>query len=119
LKSHYPVEFMAALLSLEDNPDKIPYFLEECKRMSINIIPPNINLSDCEFSVNGKEIHFGLRAIKNIGDAAIRAIVDDRGKNGKFRNIFELCKRLDSMAVNKKALESLIASGAAGNRNSS
>jgi DNA polymerase-3 subunit alpha len=112
LKSHYPVEFMAALLSLEDNPDKIPYFLEECKRMSINIIPPNINLSDCEFSVNGKEIHFGLRAIKNIGDAAIRAIVDDRGKNGKFRNIFELCKRLDSMAVNKTALESLIASGA-------
>ncbi len=112
LKAHYPVEFMAALLSLEDNPDKVPYFLEECKRMNINIIPPGINQSDCEFSVSGIEIHFGLRAIKNIGEAAIKAIVDERNKNGKYKDIFELCKRLDSMAVNKTVLESLIASGA-------
>lgn len=112
LKAHYPVEFMAALLSLEDNPDKIPYFLEECKRMKIAIIPPNINLSNSEFSVNGKEIHFGLRAIKNIGEAAMKAIVDERTKNGPYKSIFDLCKRVDSMAVNKTVMESLIASGA-------
>lgn len=112
LKAHYPVEFMAALLSLEDNPDKIPYFLEECKRMKISIIPPNINRSDCEFSVCGKEIHFGLRAIKNVGEAAMRAIVADREKNGNYKTIYEFCKRMDSMAVNKTVLESLIAAGA-------
>lgn len=112
LKAHYPVEFMAALLSLEDNPDKIPYFLEECRRMKIKVIPPNINVSDSEFSVTGKEIHFGLRAIKNIGEAAMNSLVDERNKNGKFKNIFELCRRLDSMSVNKTALESLVASGA-------
>ncbi len=112
LKAHYPVEFMAALLSLEDNPDKVPYFLEECKRMNISIIPPSINLSNKEFSVNGKEIHFGLRAIKNLGDAAINALIEERKKNGIYKNIFELCKRLDSSAVNKTVLESLIASGA-------
>ena len=112
LKAHYPVEFMAALLSLEDNPDKVPYFLEECKRMKIKIIPPNVNLSDCEFSVSGKEIHFGLRAIKNIGEAAMRALVEDRIKNGVYKSIFELCKRLDALAINKTVLESLIASGA-------
>jgi DNA polymerase-3 subunit alpha len=112
LKAHYPVEFMAALLSLEDNPDKIPYFLEECRRMKIKVIPPNINVSESEFSVAGKEIHFGLRAIKNIGEAAMNSLVEERNKNGKFKNIFELCKRLDSMAVNKTTLESLISSGA-------
>lgn len=112
LKAHYPVEFMAALLSLEDNPDKVPYFLEECKRMKIKIIPPNVNQSDCEFSVAGKEIIFGLRAIKNIGEAAMRSLVEERDKNGKFQHIFELCKRLDALAINKTVLESLIASGA-------
>ena len=112
LKAHYSVEFMAALLSLEDNPDKVPYFLEECKRMKISIIPPSVNDSDSEFSVSGKEIHFGLRAIKNLGESAIRAIVEERDKNGSFNNIYEFCKRLDSMAVNKTVLESLIASGA-------
>jgi DNA polymerase-3 subunit alpha len=103
---------MAALLSLEDTPDKVPYFLEECKRMKISIIPPNINISDCEFSVSGKEIHFGLRAIKNVGDSAIKAIVADREKNGKYKTIFEFSNRLDSMSVNKSVLESLIACGA-------
>jgi DNA polymerase-3 subunit alpha len=112
LKAHYPVEFMAALLSLEDNPDKIPYFLEECKRMKICIIPPNINRSDCEFSVCDKEIHFGLRAIKNVGEAAMRAIVADREKFGMYKTIFEFCNRSDSSAVNKTVLESLIAAGA-------
>lgn len=112
LKSHYRVEFMAALLSLEGNPEKIPYFLEECRRMAITIIPPNINRSDCEFSVHDKEILFGLRALKNVGEAAMRSIVEDREANGTYQTIFDFCKRLDSMAVNKTVLESLITSGA-------
>jgi len=112
LKAHYPVEFMAALLSLEDNPDKVQYFLEECKRMKINILSPNVNSSDCEFCVSGKDIHFGLRAIKNVGETAIKAIVEERTKQGQYNDIFEFCQRLDSNAVNKTVLESLIAAGA-------
>lgn len=112
LKAHYPVEFMAALLSLEDNSDKIPYFLDECRRMGIDIVPPNVNTSDCEFTVKNNQIYFGLRAIKNVGEAAIKAIVSEREKNGEYKTIVEFCKRLDSFAVNKSVLESLIASGA-------
>jgi len=112
LKAHYPVEFMAALLSLEDNPDKIPYFMEACKRMGIKVIPPNVNRSECEFSVHGNEILFGLRAIKNVGEAAMNAIAQEREQNGVYKNLFEFCRRSDSLAVNKTILESLIAAGA-------
>jgi DNA polymerase-3 subunit alpha len=112
LKAHYPVEFMAALLSLEDDPVKIPVKIEVCKSMGIKILPPNINKSEREFSVHGKEVLFGLKAIKNLGEAAINAIVEERQKNGPFTNIYNFCSRLDSTAVNKTVLESLIASGA-------
>lgn len=112
LKAHYPVEFMAALLSLEDDPSAIPVKIEVCKNMGINIIPPNINRSDAEFSVHGKEVLFGLRAIKNLGEAAMRAIIEDRLENGAYTNIFSFSSRLDSSAVNKTVMESLIASGA-------
>ncbi|HPF08501.1 MAG: DNA polymerase III subunit alpha [Candidatus Cloacimonadaceae bacterium] len=112
LKAHYPVEFMAALLSLEDDPSAIPTKIEVCKAMGIHIIPPNINRSEAEFSVHGKEVLFGLRAIKNLGEAAMRAIIEDRQENGAYSSIFNFCSRLDSSAVNKTVLESLIASGA-------
>lgn len=112
LKAHYPVEFMAALLSLEDNPSDIPIKIEVCKNMGINIIPPNINRSDAEFSVHGRDVLFGLRAIKNLGEAAMRAIIEDREQNGIYNNIFNFCSRLDSSSVNKTVLESLIAAGA-------
>ncbi|MBW6513562.1 MAG: DNA polymerase III subunit alpha [Candidatus Syntrophosphaera sp.] len=111
LKAHYPVEFMAALLSLEDDPAAVPVKIEVCKSMGIKILPPNINRSDKEFSVRGKEVRFGLKAIKNLGEAAINAIVEDRVKNGTYGNIFNFCSRLDSSAINKTVLESLIASG--------
>lgn len=111
LKAHYPVEFMAALLSLEDDSTKIPIKIEVCKTMDIKILPPNINRSDKEFSVRGKEVMFGLKAIKNLGEAAIAAIVEDRNQNGPYSSIFSFCGRLDSSAVNKTVLESLIASG--------
>jgi len=112
LKAYYPVEFMAALLSLEDDPSAIPGKIEVCKAMGIKIIPPNINRSESEFSVHGKEVLFGLRAIKNLGEAAMAAIIEDRMENGAYNNIFSFCSRLDSSAVNKTVLESLIASGA-------
>ncbi len=112
LKAHYPVEFMAALLSLEDVPADVPGLIDVCKSMGIKIQPPNINRSEAEFSVHGKEVLFGLRAIKNLGEAAMRAIIEDREANGGYNSIFHFCSRLDSSAVNKTVLESLIASGA-------
>ena len=112
LKSHYPVEFMAALLSLEDNPNKIPYFVDECKVMGIEVIPPNINQSQNEFVVHGKKILFGLHAIKNVGSAAINAMIKDRNEAGEYKTIFDFCSRSDTMCVNKSVLESLIGSGA-------
>ncbi|MDY0151641.1 MAG: DNA polymerase III subunit alpha, partial [Candidatus Cloacimonas sp.] len=112
LKACFPVEFMAALLSLEDDPSAIPNKIEVCKNMGIKIIPPNLNRSESEFSVHGKEVLFGLRAIKNLGDSAMRAIIEDRQTSGLYTNIFSFCSRLDSSAVNKTVLESLIASGA-------
>ena len=112
LKAHYPVEFMAALLSLENDPAKIPYFIETCKCMGIEVIPPNINKSECEFSVHGNKILFGLKAIKNVGTAAINSLIDVRVKNGEFKNLFDLAAKVDTMAFNKTVFESLIASGA-------
>lgn len=112
LKAHYPVEFMAALLSLEDNPADVPIKIEVCKNMGINIIPPNINRSNAEFSVHDRDVLFGLRAIKNLGESAMKAIIEDRESNGTYGNIFNFCSRLDSSSVNKTVLESLIASGA-------
>ena len=112
LKAHHPVEFMAALLSLEDVPADVPGLIDVCKSMGINIIPPNINRSEAEFAVHGKEVLFGLRALKNLGEAAMRAIIEDRQVNGAYSNIFQFCSRVDSSAVNKTVLESLVASGA-------
>lgn len=112
LKAHFPVEFMAALLSLEDNPSKIPYFVDECKVMGIEVVPPNINKSQNEFMVQGKKILFGLRAIKNVGSAAINAMIKDRNESGEYESIFDFCSRSDTMCVNKTVLESLIGSGA-------
>ena len=112
LKAYYPVEFMAALLSLEDVPADVPGLIDVCKNMGIKIIPPNINRSEAEFAVHGKEVLFGLRALKNLGEAAMRAIIEDRQQNGVYTNIFQFCSRLDSSAVNKTVLESLVASGA-------
>ncbi|HNX01200.1 MAG TPA: DNA polymerase III subunit alpha [Candidatus Cloacimonadota bacterium] len=112
LKSHYPVEFMAAVLSLEDDPVKIPYFMDECRNMGINVIPPDINKSRDEFSVHGDSILFGLRGVKNIGESAIQALLEERDQHGNYQNIYDLCTRVDPMAVNKTVLESLIAAGA-------
>ncbi|MDO9577772.1 MAG: DNA polymerase III subunit alpha [Candidatus Cloacimonadales bacterium] len=112
LKAHYPVEFMAALLSLEENPTKIPNFINECRSMGIEVIQPSINKSKCNFAVQGNNILFGLQAIKNVGSVAITSLVTDRLKNGEYSSIFDFCSRADSMVVNKAVVESLICAGA-------
>jgi DNA polymerase-3 subunit alpha len=112
LKAHFPVEFMASILSLEEDPAKIPYFIEECKAMNIEVLPPDINKSESEFTVTDTKIQFGMKGIKNVGGAAINAILVNRAREGRFNSMFDLSKRLDSTAVNKTTLESLIMSGA-------
>ncbi len=111
LKAHYPVEFMASILSEEKDPAKIPYFIEECSKMNIEVLPPDINHSNEEFTVHGNKIQFGLLGIKNVGKSAIKEIIDNRITAGDFTSLFDLSKRLNSTAVNKTTLESLICSG--------
>ena len=115
LKAHYPAYFMSALLTSEkNNTDNIAKYIEECNRINITVLPPDINDSFHDFSVAEKDgkkvIRFGFSAIKNVGDAAIENIIDVR-EDSKFKNIFDFLERVDSRKVNKKVLESLIKSG--------
>jgi DNA polymerase III subunit alpha len=112
VKAHYPVEFMAANLSLENDPDKIPIFLEVCRRMNITVFPPRINRSMEEFTVVDDRILFGLRAIKNVGSSAIGAMLRERETNGAYKSFYDFCVRVDAMTVNKAVVESLICAGA-------
>jgi DNA polymerase-3 subunit alpha len=112
LKAHYPVEFMAASLSADmDNTAKVVIFINECKEMGINILPPDINESTRVFKVTGNSIRFGLEAVKGVGSSAIDAIVEVR-KEGNFDSFSDFCTRADSRRVNKKVIESLIKAGA-------
>lgn len=113
LKAHYPVEFMAALLTSEaQNPDKIVKYIGECNDMNIKILSPDINESFRDFTVVGGQIRFGLAAVKNVGDAAIDAIITERENRGRFKNLFDFCKRVDLRRVNRRVIESLIKCGA-------
>jgi DNA polymerase III subunit alpha len=113
LKAHYPLEFMAALLTSEvQNADKILRYIAECREMEIKILPPDINESDKNFTVVGNQIRFGLAAVKNVGDAAIDAIMMERGEKGKFKSLFDFCYRVDLRKVNRRVIESLIKCGA-------
>jgi len=113
LKAHYPVEFMAALLTSEvQNPDKIVKYIGECRDMGIEILPPDINESHRDFTVLRGKIRFGLAAVKNVGEAAIEAIVTERENCGKFKDLFDFCKRVDLRKVNRRVIESLIKCGA-------
>lgn len=113
LKAYYPVEFMAATLTSEMGDTKrVVVLIEECKRMGIEILPPDVNESIVEFMPVGDRIRFGMGAIKNVGRGAIRSIIDARRDDGPFKNIFDLSKRIDLRLVNKKVLESLIQAGA-------
>jgi len=112
LKAHYPVEFMAASLSADmDNTDKVVSYINECKEMGIEILPPDINESGGEFTVTGRAIRFGLEAVKGVGGSAIDAIISAREVEG-FSSFYDFCSRIDTRRVNKKVIESLIKAGA-------
>jgi len=113
LKTHYPVEFMAALLTSEaQNADKIVRYISECREMKIEILPPDINESFRNFAVIGNQIRFGLTAVKNVGDTAIDIILTEREANGKFGSLYDFCRRVDLRKVNRRVVESLIKCGA-------
>jgi DNA polymerase-3 subunit alpha len=113
LKTHYPVEFMAALLtSVTGSTDDVVKYINECREMGIAVEAPDINVSDANFTPHGEAIRFGLAAVKNVGGNAIESIVAARRKLGKFRSIFEFCENVDLRLLNKRVLESLIKSGA-------
>ncbi|HWZ82529.1 MAG TPA: DNA polymerase III subunit alpha [Terriglobales bacterium] len=114
LKTHYPVEFMAALLtSVTGSTDDVVKYINECREMGIAVEPPDINVSDANFTPHGPAIRFGLAAVKNVGGNAIESIVAARKKMGRnFRSIFEFCEEVDLRLLNKRVLESLIKSGA-------
>jgi DNA polymerase-3 subunit alpha len=113
LKTHYPVEFMSALLSSEiGNQDKLTKYLNECRDMNIPILPPDVNSSDLTFTPAGKSIRFGLTAIKNVGASAIESVLAARSKLGRFDTLLEFCENVDLRLLNKRVIESLIKAGA-------
>ena len=113
LKVHYPVAFMAALLSNSmSNTDEIVVLINECRKMGIEVLPPDVNGSDKTFAVEGDSIRFGLCAIKNVGQGAVESIVEARKEHGSFEDIYGLCENIDLRLVNKRVLESLIQAGA-------
>lgn len=113
MKAHYPVEFMAACLSIDRaNIDRIVLFVHECKNQGIEVFPPDVNESLQDFSVIGDKIRFGLSAVKNVGGIAVESFVKERKENGPFKDQMDFCKRVDSRVVNKKVLEALIKCGA-------
>jgi DNA polymerase-3 subunit alpha len=113
LKANYPVEFMAASLSNElANTDKIQVFINECKRMGIEVLPPDVNESGVRFTVADGKIRFGLAAIKNVGEIAVQNVIDVRSAGDRFKSFADFCERVDLRAVNRKVLESLVKCGA-------
>jgi len=113
LKAHYPSEYMAAVLNHAGSIDKITFFMEECKRMGLKVLGPDINESLNGFAVNAKgEIRFGFSGLKGVGENAIQNIIEERAKHGPYTSVFDLAKRLNHRSANKKSLESLIYSGA-------
>jgi DNA polymerase-3 subunit alpha len=113
LKTHYPVEFMAALLtSVTGSTDDVVKYINECREMGIAVEPPDINVSDANFTPHESAIRFGLAAVKNVGHNAIESIVAGRKKLSRYRDIFEFTENVDLRLLNKRVLESLIKSGA-------
>ncbi len=114
LKANYPAEFMASVLTHSGGQiDKITFFMEECRRMGIRVLGPDVNESQLQFSVNRQgQVRFGLGAVKGVGEAAVAAIVGERKANGPFTGIHDLVRRIDLRAANRKAMESLAYAGA-------
>ncbi len=113
LKAHYPSEFMAALISSElSNTDKVFKYINACREMGIKVVPPDVNVSKARFSVKDGQVVFGLAGVKGVGEDAVEDIVAEREQNGLFRDIFDLCERVNLRKITKRTLESLIKAGA-------
>jgi DNA polymerase-3 subunit alpha len=113
VKAHYPAEFMAAIITSEvSNTDKILAHVSACRDMDIEVLPPDVNKSFNEFTVEGESIRYGLSGIKGVGEGAVESIVEEREKGGDFTSLLDFCQRVNLRKVNKKVLESLIKSGA-------
>lgn len=120
LKANYCAEYMAALISsVMDTKDKVPFFAARCDEMGIEILPPDVNLSDHEFVVVDGNIRFGLDAVKGVGYAAVEAIKRAREDGGNFTSLWDFCERVDPKAVNKRSIEALIKCGAFGSTGAS
>ena len=114
LKTHYPADFMAAVLSADmDNTDKVVTLIDECRVMSLEILPPDVNKCGYYFHADSlTEVRYGLGAIKGVGQGAIEGIIEERDGNGAYRSLFDFCSRVDTRKANRRVLEALIKSGA-------
>ena len=113
LKAHYPSEFMASVLNHSGNIEKITFFMDECKRMGIKVLGPDVNEGFAKFSVMpDNSIRFGMASIKGVGENVVNSIVEERSKNGKFVSVFDFAARLESKSINKKSIEGLALAGA-------
>lgn len=113
LKAHYPAEYMAAVLNNQSNIEKVKFYMEECQRMGLQVLGPDVNESQKGFSVNKEGvIRFGLNAIKGVGEAAVEHIILEREEKGIYQDVYDFFTRIDSRIVNKKSLESLVCAGA-------
>jgi len=112
LKAHYPVAFMAALLTMDmGNTEKVVRYLAECEKREVEVVPPNVNWSVWEFRAEGDKVRFGLGAVKGVGRGAVEAIIEGR-EEAEYRSIYDFCERVDLKRVNKRTLEGLIRGGA-------
>ena len=113
LKANYPVEYMAALVSsVMNTKDKVPFYVNQCREMGIEVLPPDVNTSDVEFTVVEGKIRFGMNAVKGVGVGAIEAIIRAREEGEPFASVFDFCARVDAQMANKRVLEALIRAGA-------
>jgi DNA polymerase-3 subunit alpha len=113
MRAHHPREYMAALISsVMNTKDRVPFYVNACDEMGIEVLPPDVNESQLDFAVVEGKIRFGLSAVKNVGEPAARAIIRAREEGGPFASIWEFCERVDPQASNKRALESLVKCGA-------
>ncbi len=113
LKTHYPVEFMAAMMTAETgNAEKVVKYINESRNMGITVLPPDVNTSGMDFTPVGDAIRFGLRAIKNVGENTVKGVLDARAELGRFASLYQFCESIDPRLMNRRVLESLIKSGA-------
>jgi DNA polymerase-3 subunit alpha len=113
LKAHYPSEYMAAVLNNQNNMEKITFFMEECRRMGVEVLGPDINESDMAFAVNKKgQVRFGLTGVKGVGDKAVESIIEERNERGAYKSVYDFAQRSNTRSVNRKSYENLVYGGA-------